>query len=40
MLNFSKIAKLEGHLDAVTGISLNTSEEFLASCSKDRFILF
>lgn len=36
-MNFTKIAKMEGHLDAVTGIALNNKEDFLASCSKDRY---
>jgi len=36
--DFSYIAKLEGHLDAVVGCDFNHNDSLLATCSKDKLI--
>lgn len=32
----SLLAKLEAHVDVITGLTLSPNEEFLGSCSKDK----
>lgn len=36
----SNLAKLEAHNDVISGLALSPNEEYLASCSKDKYFYF